>query len=164
MLRAPQPILNSHPEHVNRALSNKPTTRIFTLSSFDETSCRNQIQKLREYLLEKDSVADGDFMNNLAFTLNERRTSLMWKAAVIGDSAASVAEALSTTVKVKRAVKKPSIGFVFTGQGAQWSGMGKELLGAYPVFRESMDRINAHLVKIGAPFNVQGMCCLISWK
>lgn len=126
------------------------------ITGFDEASCTRQVEKLREYLLEKESLADDAFMNNLAFTLNERRTKLPCKVAVTGDSATNVASALSAKAKVKRSTKKPTVGFVFTGQGAQSPGMGMELLDAYPVFRKSIEAIDAYLTCIGAPFSVIG--------
>ena len=131
--------------------------RIFVLSGFDEGSCAMQVQKLREHLTEKALDADDDFMDNLAYTLNERRNKFIWKAAVTGRSPSSVIDALSSKAKPKRAAKKPTIGFVFTGQGAQWCGMGKELWAAYPVFRRSVERIDVQLKQIGAPFSVEGM-------
>ena len=127
------------------------------ISGSDENSCSAQIKRLREYLIEQSQVADDSFMNNLAYTLNERRSKFMWKSAVIGNSAASVADALFSKGKAKRAVKNPSVGFVFTGQGAQWCGMGTELWTTYPVFRQSIKRIDGFLSRIGAPFSVEGM-------
>lgn len=131
-------------------------TRIFTLSGFDETSCMKQIQQLHEYLTQKGEV-DDYFMNDLAFTLNERRTKHSWRAAVIGDSAECVVEALQKNVKLKRTARKPSVGFVFTGQGAQWCGMGKELYSTYPVFRQTINQIDAYLVDTGASYSLVGM-------
>lgn len=131
-------------------------SRLFVVSGFDEGSCSAQIQNLHEYLSERSYVADDCFMDNLAFTLNERRSKFMWKGVVTGGSPSSVAEALSSRVKPRRAIKRPSIGFVFTGQGAQWCGMGKELWATYPVFRRSIERIDEYLGRIGAPFSVEG--------
>lgn len=140
-------------EHSVNGTSQPARTRLFVLSGFDENSCAMQAQRLREYLVEKRPNEES--MNDLAYTLNERRTKFMWKAAVTGSSS-SVADTLSGKVTPKRAAKKPNIGFVFTGQGAQWCGMGKELCEEYPVFRQSLKRIDAYLRKIDAPFTVEG--------
>ncbi|KAL1857997.1 Type I Iterative PKS [Paecilomyces lecythidis] len=129
--------------------------RLFVLSSFDEVSGKRQAELLQQYLLEKGDSADDEFMNNLAFTLGTRRTNFIWKAAMPGTSATNLAENLSQGVNFSRATKKPTIGFVFTGQGAQWCGMGKELLNAYPTFGRSIDKIGAYLKSLGAPFDVR---------
>ncbi|KAG2019088.1 hypothetical protein GB937_005379 [Aspergillus fischeri] len=131
-------------------------TRLFMLSGFDDHSIAKQIENLRGYLSERESIADDQFMSNLAFTLNQRRTTLMCRAAVTGNSASSVMEALEGSIRVRKATRKPVVGFVFTGQGAQWCGMGRELVGAYPVFRQSMERIDAHLIRLEAPFSALG--------
>ncbi|KAF4207594.1 hypothetical protein CNMCM8927_002671 [Aspergillus lentulus] len=131
-------------------------TRLLMLSGFDDHSIAKQIENIRDYLRERESIADDRFMNNLAFTLNQRRTTLICRAAVTGNSAASVTKALEGSIKVRKATRKPVVGFVFTGQGAQWCGMGRELVGAYPVFRQSMERIDAHLIQLGAPFSALG--------
>lgn len=128
--------------------------RLFQISSFDEASGKRVADKLAEYLEEKGDAADDEFMNDLAYTLGNRRTNFMWKAAVPGTTAANLAEVLKDGVKFSRATKKPTVGFVFTGQGAQWCGMGKELLGVYPVFDATIDKVGAHLKSLGAPFDL----------
>jgi acyl transferase domain-containing protein len=126
------------------------------LSGFDDHSTAKQIENIRDYLREREPIADDRFMSNLALTLNQRRTTLMCRAAVTGNSASSVIKALEGSIRVRKATRKPVVGFVFTGQGAQWCGMGRELVGAYPVFRQSMERIDAHLIRLEAPFSALG--------
>ncbi|GIK05386.1 type I iterative polyketide synthase [Aspergillus viridinutans] len=157
-VRTPFPRKALKPSQTPNGRHNEPPTRtrLFMLSSFDDHSIAKQIENIRDYLLERRSIADDLFMSTLAFTLNQRRTTLMCRAAVTGNSAASLIKALEGSIKVRKAIRKPVVGFVFTGQGAQWCGMGRELVGAYPVFRQSMDRIDAHLARLGAPFSALG--------
>lgn len=47
-----------------------------------------------------------------------------------------------------RTTSPPKINFVFTGQGAQWAGMGKELMEDFITFHEdikAMDKVLAQL-------------------
>lgn len=130
-------------------------SRLYTLSGFDESSCQTQMERVRKYLEPRAATNDESFLNDLAYTLNERRTGFAWKAAVLGSTAGDLIHALAH-VKAIRTAKRPVISFVFTGQGAQWCGMGKELLEAYPVFSNTIDKISAHLHSLNAPFTVRG--------
>ena len=134
----------------------RPQPRIFLLSSFDESSGKLQVERLRQYLQEKWGKADDQFMDRLALTLGNRRTNFMWRASIPGTTAANLAENLTQDVKFRRTTKKPNISFIFTGQGAQWCGMGKELLGVYPTFDESINKIGTYLKSLGATFDVRG--------
>lgn len=144
-------------EHVvdaNQVCPNR--SRVYMFSGSDERSTTRQLQNFREYLLKERSEADDTYMSNLAYTLNERRTVHACRAAIVGASPATLAEASSGRVKIVKARRRPTIAFVFTGQGAQWAGMGKELLEAYPVFHESIQRIDDYMLSIGAPYCMVG--------
>ena len=55
-----------------------------------------------------------------------------------------------------RATKPPKVAFVFTGQGAQWYAMGRELIQHYLVFRAAMDVCDECLLQYGASFSPLG--------
>ncbi|KAF3392596.1 Compactin diketide synthase mokB [Penicillium rolfsii] len=131
-----------------------PRQRIFMISAFDEWSCRSQIENLRVYLESKKDFVEDDFVDDLAFTLNEHRSSFVWKAAVIGSSIPDLCDIISGESIIRCSAQRPNLSFVFTGQGAQWAGMGKELLHTFPVFWESISRIDRYLSELGSPFYV----------
>ena len=142
--------------------SGSQATRLFVLSAVDEAAGKKQAINLAKSLEERDKRADGRFLDDLAYTLDERRSNFLWKTAILAISASDLVEKLNGDIKFCKDSKKPIIGFVFTGQGAQWCGMGRELLAFYPVFRSAMERIGAKLTSIGAPFDLIGKFAVIS--
>ncbi|KAJ5206570.1 Acyl transferase/acyl hydrolase/lysophospholipase [Penicillium cf. griseofulvum] len=150
----PTPAIEDH-DSIIPSLS-LSSCRILMVSGFDERTCAQQMQALGNYILDSDHEVDQEqFLDDLAFTVNERRSVFPWKTAVVGNTTAGLATSLSQSVKSRSALRKPTIGFVFTGQGAQWAGMGKELLRAYPAFKMSILSIDRHLKGIGSPFTVE---------
>lgn len=126
------------------------------ISAFDEWSCKAQIAMIRDYLESQRGSAHDNFLDDLAFTLNEHRSSFMWIATAIGSSITNLYHTLSNNLSIRCSARRPTLAFVFTGQGAQWAGMGKELLHTYPVFWESISRIDKYLAELEAPFFVSG--------
>lgn len=51
--------------------------------------------------------------------------------------------------------EKPKLGFIFTGQGAQWANMGMGLL-AYPVFAQTLHEADGILRNLGAKWSLLG--------
>lgn len=131
--------------------------RIILLSGFDEYSCKANAKSLREYILINESAFDSGLLDDVAFTLSECRSRFMWKAAVTGKSAQDLVDSLSSDIKPRISLKRPTLAFIFTGQGAQWTGMGKGLLEAYSVFRDSVSQIDDYLTEMGASFKAYGM-------
>lgn len=148
---------NGHSNGLTNGCTQQSHGRVFSISAFDETAGKAKMSAVAKYLEDRISIADESFLNNLAYTLNERQTRHVFNAAVYGRSVTNLIEKLRNGPGLfGKATKKPRLGFVFTGQGAQWCGMGKELIDAYAPFKQSLERSTTCLINAGAPFNVIG--------
>ena len=132
--------------------------RLFILSAFDEVSGKAQARRLASYIRERRSVFNGELLDDLAFTLAKRRSILPYRAAVSASSVSQLIDVIGgEDVQYSKATKTPKVGYVFTGQGAQWHAMGRELIEAYPVFRRSLIMSGKYVKTLGAPWSLLGM-------
>lgn len=135
--------LNGHPVSDLRTPSYQ--SRLFVWSAQDKGGLKRLCESFTKYLGQKsteltDEFKEKSFMSKLAYTLSNRRSRLQWKTYGTASTLQELTEVLSGeagTRTVTQSSKSPRIGFVFTGQGAQWAGMGAELL-RYKTFRESI--------------------------
>ncbi|ESZ94274.1 polyketide synthase [Sclerotinia borealis F-4128] len=128
---------------------------LYAISANDKASLANQMQNLTVYLEQRPEVFQNSLLKNLAYTLGQRRSVLSWKLAIPARSSSELIPTLvASTIAPSRAVNEPRIGFIFTGQGAQWHAMGKELMDAYPIFSSTMRKIDQCLAKLGATFSL----------
>ncbi|KAF2705690.1 hypothetical protein K504DRAFT_460398 [Pleomassaria siparia CBS 279.74] len=118
---------------------------LLPFSANDDKALQSSIQSL-------SSVADDYEISQLAHTLASRRSRFPQRTFIVTPCDAVSSSLRSTdmiSVKIKREPKS-RIGFIFTGQGAQWSSMGRGLLNEYKTFQESIryqDQILARLSK-----------------
>jgi acyl transferase domain-containing protein/acyl carrier protein len=94
---------------------------------------------------------DDERLMDLAYTLACRRSHHAYRLSTVVSSAAELATELpkAKIAKMPEADKAKQVLFVFTGQGAQWYAMGRQLLRDEPIFRDCMhecDRIVRRLV------------------
>lgn len=134
-------------------------SKVFLLSAKDEKATERMIANLKTYLQDQKSKKSTDenvLLSNLAHTLCARRTLFPWTATFSGASIDSLIRTLdSGRIKpAKASPTAPRIGFVFTGQGAQWWAMGKELIDAYPVFKAALLDCDVEIKKLGATWNM----------
>jgi acyl transferase domain-containing protein len=81
---------------------------------------------------------------------------LPWKSFIIAESFDQLQEKVDTGLREKvRSHRKPGLGFVFTGQGAHWHGMGRELL-QYSIFKQSLDDANEYMQRLGCSWSLIG--------
>jgi acyl transferase domain-containing protein len=145
-------------------IPSRPYTLVF--SANDPNSLRAYCSTISKYLLNPSVKVK---LPDLAYTLSERRSRHFHRAFVVADSTNLDEGAL---VFGKKSVHVPKIGFVFTGQGAQWSQMGKSLIETFPAAKALLKRLDDVLQNLPKPPSwsllgkflviVEGACCNIS--
>ncbi|KAL2678957.1 hypothetical protein Neosp_009711 [[Neocosmospora] mangrovei] len=134
----------------------KPTHRLFIWSSPEKAGLARLASAFKTHLEEKvqtGSVDDG-FLGRLALTLSERRTRFPWRLAVDASSIEGLISSLdSASSQAIKTSKESDLVFIFTGQGAQWFAMGRELL-QIPVFRSSLDESSRYLYQQGSHWDL----------
>lgn len=119
---------------------------LVVLSANDAPSLQGQLSRLDKHLSDPTVRVK---MRDLAYTLAERRSRHFHRGFAVPSSKAD----LGSTVLTKGTTREtpPTLGFVFTGQGAQWSAMGKQLLETYPVAADTVRHLDKVLQKLPSP-------------
>ncbi|MBB5769990.1 non-ribosomal peptide synthetase/type I polyketide synthase [Xanthomonas euroxanthea] len=135
----------------------RPTTRpqVLPLSALTATALDAAIAALRTRLVAdpEQSLAD------IAFTLQEGRQAHAWRTFVVAeevdDAAAGLARLAQGGVR-ERADGTSAAVFLFPGQGAQYAGMGLQLLDVAPRYTQAFEACRA-LVEQHAGFDLRAM-------
>ncbi|KAF5025548.1 hypothetical protein F66182_2356 [Fusarium sp. NRRL 66182] len=123
--------------------------QLLVYSANTPESLKVMVEKYQDFIEDtSQSVAD------IAHTLANRREHLPYRSfSVVTDGHASIPQAVSSApVKSKDA---PSLVMVFTGQGAQWPQMGRELLRTNSVFSASIHSLDEKLKALGVEWNLR---------
>ncbi|KAI0853135.1 putative polyketide synthase [Daldinia vernicosa] len=118
---------------------------LLAFSANDEKSLKGNVTALDKHLSFPAVSVD---LRDLAYTLSEKRTRHFHRGYIItSDTEISVGSLVHGKVTLP-----PRIGLVFTGQGAQWPQMGKDLISSFPVAREHINRLECTLNQLpGGP-------------
>ncbi|MBM7443060.1 type I polyketide synthase [Streptomyces sp. HB132] len=117
-----------------------------TVSARGETALAAQAARLRVLLATRPEYALTDVAHALATT----RSAFEDRAVVVAedrDDALLQLEALAdgTAGPVRGTVTEGRVAFLFSGQGSQRPGTGRELAARFPVFRDALDEVCTHL-------------------
>ncbi|MFD7118772.1 type I polyketide synthase, partial [Streptomyces sp. NPDC059922] len=118
----------------------------WVLSAGGEGALRGQAERLM-------SMVEGHAPVDVGYSLATSRSALNHRAVVVAAdrseflaALAAVADGQASGAVVAGVVDEPGrVGFLFSGQGSQRLGMGRELAARFPVFAEALDAVLAEL-------------------
>lgn len=117
---------------------------ILTLSGRSEKALRELASRFQGYLAANPAAPLAD----VAYTANVGRSHFNRRLALVASSTTEVNTALSVylngekseQVVTGQALPSPEIAFLFSGHGAQYVDMGRNLYHSQPVFRQAFER------------------------
>jgi acyl transferase domain-containing protein/SAM-dependent methyltransferase/acyl carrier protein len=112
---------------------------LFPVSAASQEALCRRGQEHAEWLNQERSAED---FADAGYTAAVRRTHHRRRLAVVAATAEAAAEKLAQRLAgvLAEPADSPGIAFVFAGQGARWSGVGRELFRSNAAFRESLLR------------------------
>ncbi|KAL3458861.1 hypothetical protein BJX64DRAFT_301686 [Aspergillus heterothallicus] len=136
----------------------KDSPRLFMISSHDQDGLSRQRESLAKFIQTQANnipkAKQDNYLHRLAYTLSERRSALPWKTFAVASDLEELAQELSGSAPSGRASESPRLGFIFTGQGAQWARMGMELR-QFDVFQSSLESAEAFFKhQLNCPWSV----------
>lgn len=123
-----RPIINghgtSHPE-------------LLLVSANTAASLKEQVDRYQEFVALHPEVNKRD----IAYTLATKREALPHRTfTIVHDD-----NIIETSAPVKAPSKAPDVYFIFSGQGAQWPEMAKQLVTTDPLFEADLKRMDSVL-------------------
>ena len=139
------------------AINSSQGAQVFVLSAFEKGSSISQIKSLHAYLTKQTKEDSPRLMQDLAFTLAQRRSLYTWRVAIPASSQAELIDRLTDKdVQPYKSSIAPRLAFIFTGQGAQWAAMGRELMRDYPIYASTIHEADSCLKALGAKWSLIG--------
>jgi acyl transferase domain-containing protein/NADPH:quinone reductase-like Zn-dependent oxidoreductase/ubiquinone/menaquinone biosynthesis C-methylase UbiE len=129
--------------------------QVLVLSAKTESSLLRIIDNLRQWLSNQVDMSNYDLVD-LAHTLVSHRSVMPWRASFVSTSLNDILSILQSDLDLMpvRSSNLTRTTFIFTGQGAQWFAMGRELMSMLSTYRDSILESTKILKDLGASWNL----------
>jgi len=131
-------ILESPPLSL-KTKENRPYNLLLVSGKTSAALDRN-ISNLEQHILTEPTVN----LDDVAYTLQTSKCHFEWRKALVFEDRSTLMSLLKRdnlkSQKVRTNARKPSIVFMFPGQGSQYLHMSSDLYNSYPLFRKVMDQ------------------------
>ena len=127
-------------------------SHIINITAKSATSLNNNIMNLHKYVSESHQTKN--FLSKLSYTTTARRMHYPFRISVSAGDAAQLLESLKSATQQEHKRTRaapPKIAFLFSGQGAQYAGMGRHLLESSSVFRSAIVTLDRTCISQGFP-------------
>ncbi|OHX68065.1 type I polyketide synthase [Flammeovirga pacifica] len=142
---------NNEVENKEKALLEDDIS-LYCISAQSETALQKMVEKHIIFLNETT-----DTLQDICYNLGQYRSNLKNRLTIAVSSKEELLDALEAYLNNESRVGmastedtgfNPKVGFIFSGQGPQWFGMGRQLLTTEPVFKSVIEKIDKILQKI----------------
>ncbi|MBV8882827.1 MAG: AMP-binding protein, partial [Chroococcidiopsidaceae cyanobacterium CP_BM_RX_35] len=141
-------ILEEAPTPAPMVAAVERSNHVFTLSAKSEKALQKLAQAYQTFLADNAEASVAD----VCFTANTGRSHFNHRLAVVAESTVQLLEQLDAFATNRETLglvsgqghsrKCQKIAFLFTGEGSQYIGMGRQLYETQSTFRASLDRCN----------------------
>ncbi|KAI1456594.1 beta-ketoacyl synthase [Annulohypoxylon moriforme] len=138
-------LLEDRPLKHNSATESSTDPRdihLVAISAKNAASLQGNLKSMLRFLKQNPHVSLGQ----ISYTTTARRMHhqhrVMLAGANVEDIGSQIEVAIQNNTGMTRPKSSPNVVFVFTGQGAQYPGMGKQLYEGFSVFRNEMRRLD----------------------
>lgn len=155
-------------EHLEvKCISRKESSRenhVLTLSAHSETALHDMAKQHAKWL--KANADCEELKSDISWSLNTRRSQHPHRLAVVFESLQDAAALLELFAEHKKgwedhlsqgkciSQQSRSV-FVFGGQGANWTGMGRQLINREPHFRRTISEISSIIQVLGETWSLE---------
>ncbi|HMD83203.1 MAG TPA: beta-ketoacyl synthase N-terminal-like domain-containing protein, partial [Terriglobia bacterium] len=139
-------VVEEAPERAAAPSGPERPLHLLTLSAKSDEALRQLAARYEEHLAGPPPEAFAD----ICFTANAGRARFSHRLAMVADSADQAREKLAGWGRGAEprdcfagrteSASEPKLAFLFTGQGAQYVGMGRDLFATQPTFRKALER------------------------